>query len=134
MNTRTRLGRITILGLIGGGLALAAGVAGSQTLKEISVEAGRATKAVVGHTSSGIPIEEVTLTRHVFYGDLDLRTHSGVVELERRVHETAQAACKQLDELYPLTTSERPACTRQAVKGAMDQVHELVSAAEKGEE
>lgn len=133
MNIRTRLGRITILGLIGGGLALAAGFAGSQTLKEISVEAGRATK-VVGHTSSGIPIEEVTLTRHVFYGDLDLRTHSGAVELERRVRETAQAACKQLDELYPLTTSESPACTAQAVKGAMEEVHALVAAAEKSEE
>ena len=133
MNIRTRLGRITILGLIGGGLALAAGFAGSQTLKEISVEAGRATK-VVGHTSSGIPIEEVTLTRHVFYGDLDLRTHSGAVELERRVRETAQAACKQLDELYPLTTSESPACAEQAAKGAMEQVHALIAAAEQCEE
>ncbi|MDE2295062.1 MAG: UrcA family protein [Gammaproteobacteria bacterium] len=133
MNTTTRLRRISILGVLGAGIALAAGVTGAQTLKEISVEAGRATK-VVGHTSSGIPIEEVSLTRHVYYGDLDLRTHSGAVELERRVHETAQAACKQLDELYPLTTSESPACAEQAAKGAMEQVHALIAAAEQGEE
>jgi len=78
-----------------------------------------------------MPTEVVSLTRRVGYADLNLGTRSGAQELEKRVTETAQAACKQLDTLYPLTTKDSPACTKKATEAAMTQVRAAVAAAEK---
>ena len=133
MKNHAELSRALRVVLIGAGLTIGTGLVAAQELKEIAVEAARATK-VVGRTPVGAPVEEVTLTRHVAYADLDLTTYSGVTEFERRVHDAAATACKQLDELYPLTASESPACTKKANDAAMVEVHRIVEAAQKNKE
>src|SRR5579864_5180539 len=72
---------------------------------EVKIEAARSVERV-GTSATGAPIEIVQLTRHVSYADLDLTTHRGALELERRINDTARAACKQLDTLYPTGTLE----------------------------
>lgn len=112
------------------GAVVAGGVFAAEQAGQLVVEATRQTK-VVGRSYTGNPIEVVSLTRRVAYSDLDLSTQSGASELEKRVNETAQAACKQLDTLYPLTTPSGPSCVKDAVDGAMVQAHAAVSAAKK---
>jgi len=115
-------------------LTLAIGVVAAQELTEISIEVARTTK-IVGHSSTtGAPVELVTLTRHVTFSDLDLKSHAGAMALERRVQETAKSACAELDKLYPLDTPDAPSCTKKATDGAMVQVHAAIAAAEKRSE
>jgi UrcA family protein len=117
--------RLTLLTL---GAVLAGGVLAAEQVGEVTVEATRETK-IVGRSYSGVPIEVISLTRRVSYADLDLTTQSGAAELEKRVNETAQAACKELDTLYPLTAAGGPACVKSTVDESMVQVRAAISAA-----
>ncbi len=87
------------------------------------------TKSVVSRSSSGVPTEQVTLTHRVSYADLDLKTQIGAAELQKRVKETARAACKQLDELYPLEGKNERQCTKDAIAQASPQVEQAIAAA-----
>jgi len=102
---------------------------------EVKIEAGRSVQRV-GTSTIGAPIELVQLTRRVSYADLDLTTHRGKLDLERRINDTAKAACQQLDTLYPVGTTEGPgeqgrSCVKDAVHGAMVQAQASIAAAEK---
>jgi len=123
-----------------GGVALCSGSAFSQSnahqdssqasLPQITIEASHEVrKKQVGMSYTGIPIEEVTLSRHVSYRDLDLNTPSGVAALDKRIKATAQEACNQLKTLYPLDMwrTDNPQCVSAAVQGAMQQVKGLES-------
>jgi len=137
MITNWRIRAVQLV-LAGAGFAMANAVATAQEKSEtaeVKIEAARPVERI-GRTSSGAPIEIVQLTRRVSYADLDLATHEGAKELENRVNETAKAACKQLDTLYPLGTSQGPGtrglhCVKDAVAGAMPQLRAAVTAAEK---
>lgn len=113
---------------------LGVGVVVAQELKEISVEVARTTKIVGRSSTTGAPVELVTLTCRVGYSDLDLKSHAGAVTLEKRVRETAKLACDQLDKRYPLDSSESPSCTKKATDEAMVQVHAAIAAAEQSSE
>lgn len=102
----------------------------ADELETITVTAGAMVKTVVGHSTIGAPIEEVTLTHHVSFADLDIGTHTGAMALKRRVEETAHAACKQLDELYPKSGESRSTCVRHAIAGATEQINQAIEAAE----
>ena len=99
-----------------------------QNEGEVTIEAERPAK-VVGRSYTGTPIEVATVTRKVRYADLDLTTHVGATELEKRVNETAKSLCKQLDKLYPNTASEGPDCVRKASKDAMVQANAAIETA-----
>ncbi len=91
-------------------IALAAAtslVAAQEKVPEIKIEAGRSVKAV-GRTTTGVPIEVVQVVHRINYSDLDLSTEAGATELQARVKHTAEEACKQLDRLYPVGTTEGP--------------------------
>lgn len=119
------------LTLVAAGLVTASGTAFAQETPQVTIEAEREAK-VVGRSPSGIPIELVTLTRRVNYSDLDLNTHTGAMELQKRIAETAKEACKQLDTLYPMTAADGgPSCVKKATDGAMTQARMAISAAEK---
>jgi len=83
-------------------------------------------KEQIGRTAAGVPIEEVTLTRVVYTGDLDLTKVADMKMLEQRIAFTAKEACEQLDTLYPPATfpmkSDDRQCYKEAVDGAMKQV------------
>jgi len=103
-----------------------------EQLPQVTIEATRSVKTE-GRSASGIPIEVVQLSRKVGYADLDLSSHAGATEFEKRINDTAKAACKQLDTLYPITASAdaTSACIKGAVEGAMTKAHALIAAADK---
>jgi UrcA family protein len=102
----------------------------AQQTEGVTVEAARQAK-IVGRSSSGVPIEQITLTRKVSYTDLDLKTPAGSDALTQRVKDVAKEACEELDKLYPLTQKTAPDCTKQAIDSAMEQVHAAIAAATK---
>ena len=110
--------------------ALLAGPAFSQELDEVVVQATRlvATKTV-GHTASGIPIVDVSLSYGVSAADLQLATHAGAMELEKRVTDAALAACKELGRQYPDSVPKDAECAKAASEKAMVKAHELEAAA-----
>jgi UrcA family protein len=116
--------------LVTAGFVLASGVAAAEEMAQVTVEAARSVQ--VGRTSSGVPIEQITLTRKVGYQDLDLTTQAGATALEKRVKDTAGEACKEIDRLYPLSTPGGASCVKTAVDDAMKQVHAAIAAAEQG--
>lgn len=113
------------LAVIGGALAAEQ----TSAMEEITIQAERATTTVVGRTSSGAPIELAQLRYRVGYGDLDLNTHSGAMALDKRVSDAAEAACKDLDKMYPLEKPD-PGCVKKAVESASAQVRAAVISAE----
>ena len=63
--------------------ALVAGVALAQEIPEVKVQATRVVSSAlgakpVGHTASGVPIKDITLSYGVSSEGLDLATHTGV--------------------------------------------------------
>jgi len=98
---------------------------------EISVEAMRTTKTTIGHTSSGIPIENVALSYGVSTQGLDLSTDSGKQALEKRVSDAATAACKELGRQYPGSKPSDSECAKLATDKAMAQIQKVETAAAK---
>ena len=72
----------------------------------------------------------MSLTRKVGYKDLDLATHAGAAELEKRVNDTAKSLCERLDKLNPMTTSQGPSCIKEAASAALVQAHAAIAAAD----
>jgi UrcA family protein len=113
------------------GLVLLGGIAAADQPPEITISASGLTKAVVGRTANGGPVEEVTLTRRVSYGDLNLAKTADAAELQRRVDQTAKDSCKELDDRYPFEDKQIKDCTKTTVDKAMAQVRAAIAAAEK---
>jgi UrcA family protein len=102
----------------------------ADNLPTINIQASVVSKKIIGMSSSGVPTEEVTVTRRVSYADLDLKTYSGAQALKQRVKEAAKLACKQIDKLYPLEQSDTPNCIKESVVEADRQVDEAIAAAQ----
>ena len=125
------------VGLMTAALAMtgASAIAQQTETSEVKIEAARTVQRI-GTSTVGAPIELVQLTRRVSYADLDLATHRGALELERRINGAAKAACHQLDTLYPAGTSEGPgtagkSCVKDAVDSAMVRAQASIAAVEK---
>ena len=113
--------------------ALVGSMAVAQQTEEVTVQASRTVEKHVGHTSTGIPIVDVSLAYGVSYAGLDLASHAGVMELEKRVNDAAQQACKELARQYPFHATPNDAeCAKTTADKAMVKVHELAAAAAKG--
>src|SRR3974390_2256994 len=91
------------VGLLAGASLSAVVVA--EDMGEVSVQASRVVKKVIGTTSSGVPIEDISLSYGVSTAGLDLSTSAGAAELQRRVGNAATAACKELGRQYPGSTT-----------------------------
>jgi len=74
--------------------------------------------------------EALSIVYKVDYSDLNLATHSGAVELQKRIKESATRGCEQLAKLYPETSEGDTPCVQGAVKSAMDQANKAIAAAE----
>jgi UrcA family protein len=79
----------------------------------------------------GKKMPAMSIDYKVSYADLNLATHSGAVELEKRIRESAARACEQLAKLYPETTEGNPPCVEGAVKHAMVEANRAIAAAEQ---
>ena len=128
MNTRRILHNVGPIALAAG-LCLTGSALAADELPTITIGAAVMAKTDIGTSSSGVPLEKVTITHRVSYADLNLATHAGAAELQRRVKETARAACKQLRELYPLEANDTFQCARHAVAQASPQVENAIAGA-----
>jgi UrcA family protein len=99
----------------------------ASPLQITSEAAHQVHKKQVGMTYIEMPIEQITLSRHIGYQDLKLNTPAGAAEVEKRVEATAQEACNQLKALYPLDMvgTDNRRCVSHSVQGAMQQVRHL---------
>ena len=82
------------------------------------------TQKEVGKTSSGLPIEEISLSYTVKIADLDPNSAAGLAEIEKRVTAAAKAACSEIDRLAlgnPTSPSDA-ACVKKAVDAAMAKI------------
>jgi len=110
----------------------ACGIAAAEDVQEVTVQATRVLSTKLqGHTASGVPILDVSLSYGVSTAGLDLATNSGATALEGRVKRAAAAACKEIGRRYPGATPDESDCTKDAAAKAMVKVKEVVAAAEK---
>jgi UrcA family protein len=103
-------------------------------IPQITVEAAhQVKKKQVGMSNTGIPIEEVSLSRHVGFRDLDLTSPAGKAELDKRINAVAKEACNQIEKLYPLEQwdTDTRTCIEGAVKGAMSQEQTILEASSR---
>ena len=122
MNSSLRLA-LAAVGVISSGLAFA------QPPQEITITGERASRVVGRSSTTGAPIEELTLSRKVSYADLDLSSSVGASELEKRINDTAKALCERLDVLS--TSSSAPGCVKHAAEPALAEAHAAIVAAQQ---
>ena len=104
----------------------------ADDMGSVTVQVSRqVSEKTVGRTSSGIPIVDISLSYGVSAKDLDLASHAGAMELEKRVADAAKAACKELGRQYPESSPGDKDCAKNATDKAMVRVHELEAAASK---
>jgi UrcA family protein len=124
------------LGLLAIGAIVAGSAIADEDLPTITITASRmgrsaVTTEVVGRAAAtGAPVERLTLTWSVPFTDLDLSTHSGATELQKRVNARAQAVCQELDRLFPFTDRGGAPCVKEAAAGGLAQADKLIAAAE----
>jgi UrcA family protein len=78
-------------------------------------------------------LELVSVSRTVYFGDLDLSKSEQAATLENRVHWAAQQACKEIDKRYPkrvyIPVPDNQDCIGNATSEAMITVKQLEAAA-----
>jgi len=109
---------------------LVGSIAVAQDAPEVTVQATRAPTTEF-HISGGIPLVTMSLSYTVSARDLDLTSRAGAAELEKRVHDAALAACKEIAKQLADATPSVADCARDAAGKAMVRVRELEAAAEK---
>ena len=101
----------------------------AQPMPQVIVEAPHIEKSIqtglVGQRK-----EVLSIVYKVDYSDLNLATHSGAVELQKRIKDSATQACQQLAKLFPETSEGDTPCVQGAVKNAMLQANKFIAAAE----
>lgn len=77
----------------------------------------------------GWPMMKVSLSYNLSAAGFDLATPSGTQAFEKRIHEVADAVCKEIGRQYPKSMPGDEECARAAVQRAMVQAHKLEKAA-----
>jgi UrcA family protein len=62
------------------------------------------------------PLEKVSLSTHVRYDDLDLRSWRDARELKLRVRDAAQDTCTRIAQAYPVQQAFGTSCYRDALQ------------------
>jgi len=102
-----------LAGAFGLALASAAGAQDYQSSEDIQITAPRF-KVQTTHVNG--PLEKVSLTTHVRYDDLNLRTRAGARELKMRVRDAAQDTCMRVAEAYPVYQQLGTNCYKSALQ------------------
>ncbi len=120
---------IAATALVGAGL-IAAVPASAQQTEQVTVTGSRMVKETIGRNSStGMPLEQVRLSRDVSYIDLNLTKQADVETLHTRINEEAKNLCAELDQIFK--PEKDRTCVSQAVDRAMRQANSAVAAAHK---
>jgi UrcA family protein len=106
-------------------------IAIAQGVEQVTVQAnpGLTTK-VVGRTSSGVPLVDISLSYGASAAGLDLASNAGAAELARRVNDAARAACREIGRRYPDATPSDAQCAKAAAGEAMVKARKVVAAAQ----
>lgn len=83
--------------------------------ESIQVIAPRFNTGADGQRLNG-PLEKISLSAHVPYDDLNLRTRSGARELKMRVRDAAQTTCTRVAEAYPVQQAFGTNCYKTALQ------------------
>ncbi len=112
--------------VIAAGVVVASTAAlGGPDIEQITVTAPRTVeRSVVGRSSIGMRMEEISLSRSVSLMGFDLKKTADVARVEQLIDEAAEDNCKQLDSLYPLIPSDAR-CVKRAAEEAKDRLSEL---------
>jgi len=106
-NLRHSCATLAAAGALVGALATPIGSAAAQTTyqttEQMTIIAPHVHHQTIGRSSTGIPVEELSLSRAVDYSDLDLSRWADVQRLDYRIRQAAYAACNELDRQYPET-------------------------------
>lgn len=110
------------------GVALCAGAAAAQpavpeqptdaSISGVTVTAPR----VVTRPLYGASTKLMSLSVRVKFRDLDMSTPAGVAELDRRVAEATEYACRQLGIMYPDARPDQRMCERETLGGTEPQL------------
>jgi UrcA family protein len=87
--------------------------------EQVIVQAPFAPTYRVDHPHLNVPLENVSLSLPVHYGDLDLRTREGAHALRMRIREAADTVCGRLIDMYPVGLESDAKCYRDAVATSM---------------
>ncbi len=112
-------------------LVVGAAAFAQSTTPEVVVTAHKEVEKAVGTTNTGVPIVDVTLSYTVSTAGLDLASHDGALEAEKRVRAAAMDACRELSGRYKIGTPSDPQCAEAATRKAMAKLHQLEAAAAK---
>ncbi|HEX9206645.1 MAG TPA: UrcA family protein [Steroidobacteraceae bacterium] len=109
-----------------GATLLSAGAYG-QAMEVVTVEAVR--EIIVGKSTIGAPIKELSIRSRVSFADLDLTTASGAAALQKRVEDTAKSTCKEIKVDVPADGSSVEKCIKDALAGAQPQIDKAIAEA-----
>ena len=121
-----------------GALATSIGSAAAQTTyvttEQMTIIAPGVHHRTVGRGDTGIPVEELLLSRAIDISDLDLSRWSDVQALDYRVRQTAFATCNELERAYPQTLypsyqSSDLSCVTKATDEGMAQARLVIAQA-----
>jgi UrcA family protein len=107
-----------------GATLLSAGAYG-QAMEVVTVEAVR--EIIVGKSTIGAPIKELSIRSRVTFADLDLTTAAGAAALQKRVEDTAKSTCKEIKVDVPAEGSSVEKCIKDALAGAQPQVDKAIA-------
>ena len=117
---------------VGAVAAITAGdvIAQNEPMPEVVVEASRLVSATVtGKSSSGIPINQVSMGYTVTAQGLDIGTPIGARAFEARLGDAAVAACRDLGRRYPNSGTSDAECVKDATDRAIAKARQLEDAA-----
>ena len=102
--------------------------------EQMTIIAPRVQRRTVGRSDTGIPVEELSLSRVVDVSDLNLSRQQDVDAMDYRVRTAALRACDALDRaypqsLYPSYPSGDDGCVARATNEGVEQEREAVAAA-----
>jgi UrcA family protein len=105
----------------------------AQSVDEITVQATRNMNVTSNpqNPPGGASVKDISMSYSVNTSGLNLAMHADVVELEKRVKDTALTACKEIGRQYPNSTPSVADCAKAASDKAMVKVNQLVAAASK---
>lgn len=109
-----------------GAMLFSAGAYG-QAMEVVTVEAVR--EIVVGKSTIGAPIKELSIRSRVTFADLDLATAAGAAALQKRVEDTAKSTCNEIKVDLPAEGSSVEKCVKDALAGAQPQIEKAVALA-----
>ncbi len=122
---------ITAAGAVGAAVAAGIVIAQDVAMPEVIVETHREVVTTVGKSTSGIPIVDVSMGYTVTAKGLDIGTPIGARAFEARVSDAARAACQELGQRYPNSSTSDAECIKRATDKAMTDVRKLEDAAAK---